>query len=432
MTDSAPLSFPALNICARAARARSGPKIVTGVPVSAWRKDDQALRCGTCSKKFGLLRRKHHCRACGDICCRRCLGSCLVDVPEQGVDMAFTCARCVQKNMGKSAFVDDINWPFPDDLQSSKLRPSRSANSIATMAMSDCSSSSTPASPCSFARSLTPSGPSPKDSRGYEVVVSQYRNLKLHSICSLLVDYLDCIGGAIVLVQGKHLWVIGHKGLHPRVLRDPTFLCICSRALDSHSAVIVPDPADSSLTTTMADPGTFQFFGASPLFDVRESSGPALGCIVALDTRSRRATSAAKMKTTLNNLADHVMDQLAEEETILRIYAAGDFKIFASNAVDSSPESAAADSFDGFSSTSSTGVSCSPFSSMHTMRSRRSNSFACGDESFVRSANQIGDSSTCAQVDQTENKLNTPRSKKQLKSQYFVRDSRSASTLQAA
>jgi hypothetical protein len=61
MTDSLPLSFPALYSCAQS--ARSGPKVVPGVPVSAWKKDDKVLRCGICAKKFGLLRWKHHCRA---------------------------------------------------------------------------------------------------------------------------------------------------------------------------------------------------------------------------------------------------------------------------------------------------------------------------------------------------------------------------------
>ncbi|EEY56374.1 uncharacterized protein PITG_09895 [Phytophthora infestans T30-4] len=349
MADSLPLSFPALYSCAQS--ARSGPKVMPGVSLSAWRKDEHVLRCGICAKKFGLLRWKHHCRACGDVCCRRCLGFCLVDVPEHGVDLAYTCARCVQKHT-KPTLVGDINWPFAGDVQSSRLHLSRSADSLATMAMSDAST----ASPCSFSWSITPTASPPQHTREFDVVVSQYRNQKLHSVCSLLVDYLECVGGAIVLVQDLHLWVIAHKGLHPRVLHDPTFLSICSRALSTQTA--------------------FTFFGASPLFDVRETAGPALGCIVALDTRARTAAAASKMEVTLENLADHVMDLLAQDETILRIYASGDFKIFASAATDTHVLSG---SFDGFSSTSSTAASGSLFSSMHT-RPRRSSSFASGDD----------------------------------------------------
>ncbi|EIE89567.1 hypothetical protein RO3G_14278 [Rhizopus delemar RA 99-880] len=43
----------------------------TLLPSSRWQKDDQVNRCQfkTCSKKFSLLQRKHHCRRCGDIYC---------------------------------------------------------------------------------------------------------------------------------------------------------------------------------------------------------------------------------------------------------------------------------------------------------------------------------------------------------------------------
>ncbi|KAG6954009.1 hypothetical protein JG688_00012609 [Phytophthora aleatoria] len=418
MADSLPLSFPALYSCAQS--ARSGPKVMPGVPLSAWRKDDHVLRCGICAKKFGLLRWKHHCRACGDVCCRRCLGFCLVDVPEQGVDLAYTCARCVQKN-SKPTLVGDINWPFAGDVQGPRLHLSRSADSLATMAMSDSPST---VSPCSFSWSITPTASPPQRTHEFDVVVSQYRNQKLHSVCSLLVDYLECVGGAIVLVQDQHLWVIAHKGLHPRVLHDPTFLSICSRALGTQTAFTVPDPA-SFPSTSSPDPSTFQFFGASPLFDVRETAGPALGCLVALDTRARTAAAASKMEVTLENLADHVMDLLAQEETILRIYASGDFKIFASAASDNRAPSG---SFDGFSSTSSTAASGSLFSSMHA-RPRRSSSFASGDEYFSRNTNLKGDVAACRKV--VDATFPAPSLKKEQK-RPALGNSCSASTLKAA
>ncbi|POM73761.1 Hypothetical protein PHPALM_9356 [Phytophthora palmivora] len=424
MADSLPLSFPALYSCAQS--ARSGPKVVPGVSVSAWRKDDSVLRCGICAKKFGLLRWKHHCRACGDVCCRRCLGFCLVDVPEQGVDLAYTCARCVQKNTSKPALVGEINWPFAGESQGPRLQLSRSADSLATMALSDCTPSPTPISPCSFSWSITPTASPPESAREFDVVVSQYRNQKLHSVCSLLVDYLECVGGAIVLVQDHHLWVIAHKGLHPRVLLDPTFLSICSRALSTQTAFTVPDPASSSSSVPSTDPNTFQFFGASPLYDVRETAGPALGCIVALDTRARTAAAASKMEVTLENLADHVMDLLAQEETILRIYASGDFKIFTSTASDNAL--ALSRSFDGCSnSTSSTVASGSLISSMHT-RSRRSSSFASSDE-FFRSANLKGDAAALRKA--VDIALPAENSRKEHK-RSALGSSRSVSTLKAA
>ncbi|RLN95341.1 hypothetical protein BBJ28_00019638 [Nothophytophthora sp. Chile5] len=415
MANALPFSYPSLYSCAQSAqtglRAHSGPKVVPGVPVSAWKQDDKTLRCGICSKRFGLLRWKHHCRACGDICCRRCLGFCLVDVPNQGVDLAYTCARCVQKNTSKHAIMGDVDWPFSGGSQSTRLHASRSVDSFATMAMSDCAPSPIPASPCSFASTLTPSCASSTGAHDYDVVMSQYRNAKIHSVCSLVVDYLDCTGGAIVLVQGQHLWVIAHKGLRSRVMHDPTFLSICRRALSSQTAFSVAHPTSSSSPAACVSPNTFQFFGAAPLFDVRESAGPALGCIVALDTRGRNAADASKVETTLENLADHVMDLLAREETLLRMYASGDFKIFASNAVDLVP--APGMSFDPYSSASSAASgSSSLFASMPPTRPRRSSSFVSGDEFFSRSAQSNAEKADLRKAGSAD-ELHNPNSSKE-------------------
>ena len=39
---------------------------------AVWVKDETALGCKLCGQPFGLLRRKHHCRACGGIYCDKC------------------------------------------------------------------------------------------------------------------------------------------------------------------------------------------------------------------------------------------------------------------------------------------------------------------------------------------------------------------------
>ncbi|OAD08025.1 hypothetical protein MUCCIDRAFT_19365, partial [Mucor lusitanicus CBS 277.49] len=37
-----------------------------------WMPDEQCKECYKCRKPFTLLRRKHHCRTCGQIFCGRC------------------------------------------------------------------------------------------------------------------------------------------------------------------------------------------------------------------------------------------------------------------------------------------------------------------------------------------------------------------------
>ena len=37
-----------------------------------WKKDKDEKQCQGCGGTFGILRRRHHCRLCGDIICKEC------------------------------------------------------------------------------------------------------------------------------------------------------------------------------------------------------------------------------------------------------------------------------------------------------------------------------------------------------------------------
>ncbi|KAF7727259.1 hypothetical protein EC973_007872 [Apophysomyces ossiformis] len=49
----------------------------------AWESDMDAKECRRCSRKFGLIIRRHHCRRCGLIVCDRCSGSRTYLAPDQ-------------------------------------------------------------------------------------------------------------------------------------------------------------------------------------------------------------------------------------------------------------------------------------------------------------------------------------------------------------
>ena len=40
-------------------------------PSDHWRRDDSALVCASCSVKFTVTERKHHCRNCGEVFCAK-------------------------------------------------------------------------------------------------------------------------------------------------------------------------------------------------------------------------------------------------------------------------------------------------------------------------------------------------------------------------
>lgn len=216
------------------------------------------------------------------------------------------------------------------------------------------------------------------------MIVSQYHNQKLHSVCSLLSDYLECRGGAIVLVDDMHVWVLGHQGLRSSVLHSDTFLSICHRAMKGKTSFSV-----SKRKRSVGDGGSeprdaFHFFAAAPILRHGPHTSP-VGCVVALDTRPRDDDTARKVQKTLENLAQLVLTLLVEEKTVLRLYASGDFHIFASNALDLAPVSTTP--FERF------GVAPSPKASTSSVaRSTRSRSLAPEDDAgfFVRYAESFG------------------------------------------
>ncbi|CAF4473123.1 unnamed protein product, partial [Rotaria magnacalcarata] len=46
-----------------------------GIRASGWMKDEDVKECCQCRKEFGALRRKHHCRQCGQIFCEACVST---------------------------------------------------------------------------------------------------------------------------------------------------------------------------------------------------------------------------------------------------------------------------------------------------------------------------------------------------------------------
>lgn len=148
----------------------------------------------------------------------------------------------------------------------------------------------------------------------------------------MVSDYLECAGAAIALISDSHVWVVAHKGLRTSVLHSDTYLALCRRAIESNTTFTRTTPRKT------AD-NEFRFTAVAPLNLGKSTSriSSPLGCVVALDTRPRTDTAANKVQRTLETLARLVLDQLTEDATLLRIYATGDFKIFASNAMDLAP-----------------------------------------------------------------------------------------------
>ncbi|KAJ0411181.1 hypothetical protein ATCC90586_008897 [Pythium insidiosum] len=60
-----------------------------------WVRDFERSHCVVCMRAFQLLRRKHHCRQCGEIICSSCLSLRPANLPVIGLSKVKVCVPCV-------------------------------------------------------------------------------------------------------------------------------------------------------------------------------------------------------------------------------------------------------------------------------------------------------------------------------------------------
>lgn len=72
-----------------------------------WVPDDRARECADCKQRFTQFRRKHHCRACGQVFCRDCTKQ-KIPLPQFGyMNPERVCENCYQRNTIRQADEED-------------------------------------------------------------------------------------------------------------------------------------------------------------------------------------------------------------------------------------------------------------------------------------------------------------------------------------
>jgi hypothetical protein len=89
-------------LCAKIARLEevlTSRRLSQSLLVNAphWVHNRERLGCRVCDAKFGLSRRRHHCRLCGEVCCSECCPKMEVALPDVGSTSVRVCIGCVQK-----------------------------------------------------------------------------------------------------------------------------------------------------------------------------------------------------------------------------------------------------------------------------------------------------------------------------------------------
>eukprot|EP01062_Namystynia_karyoxenos_P057890 TRINITY_DN4909_c0_g1_i3.p1 TRINITY_DN4909_c0_g1~~TRINITY_DN4909_c0_g1_i3.p1 ORF type:complete len:457 (+),score=97.28 TRINITY_DN4909_c0_g1_i3:99-1373(+) len=76
----------------------SAPAVVL-LGAGVWRSDNERSRCASCNESFSMTRRRHHCRACGDIFCHKCSSwqADLEDASGRPLKSQRVCLSCQQE-----------------------------------------------------------------------------------------------------------------------------------------------------------------------------------------------------------------------------------------------------------------------------------------------------------------------------------------------
>lgn len=73
----------------------SGGGMMVGHVAPFWIPDEDAPYCQECGQKFTVIRRRHHCRACGRVLCAQCCHD-KAPLPYMDYKEARVCGSCLQ------------------------------------------------------------------------------------------------------------------------------------------------------------------------------------------------------------------------------------------------------------------------------------------------------------------------------------------------
>ncbi|EQC29994.1 hypothetical protein SDRG_12274 [Saprolegnia diclina VS20] len=85
-----------------------GIQVRSACSKALWVHDQARPHCNSCTAKFTFLRRRHHCRVCGEVVCRKCTRT--VYLVNTSSNVGFACIECAIPLASPRA-TDDLDEP---------------------------------------------------------------------------------------------------------------------------------------------------------------------------------------------------------------------------------------------------------------------------------------------------------------------------------
>ncbi|EQC41047.1 hypothetical protein SDRG_02103 [Saprolegnia diclina VS20] len=282
-------------------------RLLTQRETPTWVSDHERQCCHLCLKSFTGIRRKHHCRACGEVICKKCSIINSVDLPPIGLTTMRICKSCSDGNLvTASAQADDQAAPEPISRRGSALDP-RISSGIHGNELALTLPSSKGSVPDSVGMAWL-SQIAARDPTKREMVEKLMEGFGLQEegifeassgeynpdappediydlLCDLASQALDCKFAIVHILDENRQWFKSKVTIKESDIgRDFSF---CEVPVSTRMPVVVLDTwKDGRFETNPFVTGPLQvrFLAGAPLFDV---DGSCVGSVCVLDSKPR-------------------------------------------------------------------------------------------------------------------------------------------------
>ncbi|KAF1785541.1 GAF domain-like [Phytophthora cactorum] len=253
---------------------------------TSWVNDEDRFSCHICNKRFNVFKRKHHCRACGEVICNSC--SLYHRIQSRSMRVCVSCVAFHSLDSPTSAGSTGFLRPGGGSAHSSNSSRKTSNGSAPDRNRSSTLSSGMWLNPW-------PEPPYPVDEEERLTVLRELniRELglsgKFNMYCEVAAKTMKCPIAYVSIIEDEEQLLVANIGMAHTTL--PRELSFCAHTICQPSVLVVLDTKNDERfrenPMVKGDKGAvkIRYYAGATIFS---RDGHALGTVAVLDTKPRR------------------------------------------------------------------------------------------------------------------------------------------------
>ena len=279
-------------------------KLLTDRPNTLWVNDEERACCNLCLKIFSNIRRKHHCRACGEVICGKCCSFASVDLPSVGLSQIRICKSCTD------ASTSTPKAQGPEDMLALTTGQSRVPDDVGIAWLRQLAGQDVEKQ-CLIETFLTNLSAGMEPSQDDFMGVAGESEDIYDMLCDLASQALGCTYAVVCLVEENRQWFKSKVDIDEAdIPRDFSF---CEYPVRMQKPIVVMDThLDGRFKSNpfVTGPLGVRFLAGAPLFAL---DGSCVGSVCVLDSKSRTHLDQSQL-TVMEKLAHLAMVSMQERQ----------------------------------------------------------------------------------------------------------------------